>query len=144
MISLNFGSELSQFLLQVVIILSLSKTISYLISFIKQPVIIGELLTRLILGTLKIKLGPTFLSKFPLVKEFVFPVDSIPRLELVADFGLILYIFMVGLELDPEKVLSSYKKYYLVSILGIVFPFLAALGFSYLTYNLTEQSVPFM
>lgn len=58
----------------------------------------------------------------------IFPKSSLGYLDLVASIGLILYLFLIGLELDPKLILSTGKSAILIAIMGIALPF--ALGVS--------------
>ena len=116
------------FLLQVMIIISLSRALGYFFSYVKQPAVIAEVIGGIILG-------PTFLSRFPAFKETVFPQDSLPKLQLVSEFGLILYLFLVGMELDPMMVVKTFKKSAVISVTGIVLPFSTGVGVSKFIYD---------
>ncbi len=43
-----------------------------------------------------ILLGPTAFGRIPSFSDTLFPKESLPRLKLVADFGLMLYLFLIG------------------------------------------------
>ena len=116
------------FLLQVMIIITLARTLGFFFSYIRQPAVIAEVVGGILLG-------PTFLSRFPAFKETVFPKASLPKLQLVAEFGLIIYLFLIGMELDPVQVVKTFKKSAAISIAGIVLPFSIGVGVSKLIYD---------
>jgi Kef-type K+ transport system membrane component KefB len=91
---------LSLFLLQVLIIFITTRCLSYLCRYINQPPVIAEVIGGLLLG-------PTGLSRIEVFKDVVFPDESLPRLKLIADLGLIMFLFLVGMELDIFKILGD-------------------------------------
>ena len=119
---------ISLFLLQVIIIISLARALGYLFAYVKQPAVIAEVVGGIILG-------PTFLSRYSTFKDTIFPDASLPKLHLVADFGLILYLFLIGMELDPMEVAKTFKKSAAISIAGITLPFAIGSGASTLIYT---------
>ena len=130
------AEPISLFLLQVIIIISLARTLGYLFSYVRQPAVIAEVVGGIILG-------PTFLSRYSSFKETVFPQASLPKLQLVAEFGLILYLFLIGMELDPMEVVKTFKKSAAISIAGIILPFTIGVGASKLIYdNYITAEVP--
>ncbi|KAI8916315.1 Cation/H+ exchanger, partial [Gorgonomyces haynaldii] len=131
------SDNLSLFLIQLLIIITLSRVLAAGLQYLRQPPVIAEVIGGLILG-------PTALSSIPAFKDNVFPPASLPRLKLVADFGLVLYLFLVGMELDPVKVMKDFKKSASVSIAGIVMPFGLGVAVSKLIYDLYgDPKVPF-
>jgi Kef-type K+ transport system membrane component KefB len=92
-------------------------------------------------------LGPSVLGNIPGWIDHVFPPHSLPVLTLIANVGLILYMFLVGLELDPITLFSNAKNTLAISIMGIIFPFsLGALASFVLYQHRTEEPghhVPF-
>lgn len=63
--------------------------------FLKQPRVIMEVVGGILLG-------PSALGHIPGYLDTVFPKQSLGYLALVANLGLVLYLFLVGVELDPE------------------------------------------
>jgi len=88
-------STIALFLLQVVIIMATTKLLAFGLNFLKQPRVIAEILAGILLG-------PSGMGNIPGWLPHVFPEHSLPFLTLVANIGLILYMFLVGLELTPE------------------------------------------
>jgi hypothetical protein len=50
------------------------------------------------------------MSRISAFQENIFPASSLPRLKLVADIGHILYLFLVGIELDLMAIGKGFKK----------------------------------
>jgi Kef-type K+ transport system membrane component KefB len=76
-------------------------------------------------------LGPSVLGNIPGFTKTIFPKSSLPFLSLISNIGLILYLFLVGLELDPKVFFGDIRKSLVISIAGIILPFSLGLGVSY-------------
>lgn len=63
------------------------------------------------------------MGRIPNFRETVFPQESMPILNLTATLGLILFLFLVGLEVDMRLLLANYKIAVSVSAAGMVLPF---------------------
>ncbi|OUM67212.1 hypothetical protein PIROE2DRAFT_5366, partial [Piromyces sp. E2] len=93
------NSYLAKLLLQMLIIISLSRSLVWLFSKIGQPSIIGQILSGIILG-------PSVLGHIPGYTRIFFPQESIENLYMISDFTVVLYIFLIGLELNPSLGMS--------------------------------------
>ncbi|KAH6561777.1 hypothetical protein BASA62_009607 [Batrachochytrium salamandrivorans] len=113
--------NLALFLLQVVIIISISRLVAIPLHYLRQPTVISEVIGGIILG-------PSVLSRFPAFKSNVFP-------NCCCQLGLVLFLFLVGLELDPTKLASQFKKSAAISLAGITLPFAAGVGVSKIIYD---------
>ncbi|KAJ3114734.1 K(+)/H(+) antiporter [Phlyctochytrium bullatum] len=133
----NNISPISLFLVQAIIIIATSRILALGLVYVRQPRVIAEVIGGIILGA-------SALSKIPSFKENIFPNSSLPGFKLVADFGLILYLFLIGLEMDPKSIVATVKKSIPVSLAGIVLPFVLGVGISKVIYeNYSNQTVPF-
>ncbi|KAI0315605.1 Cation/H+ exchanger, partial [Amylostereum chailletii] len=83
---------------------------------LRQPKVIAEVLGGILLG-------PTAFGRIPGFSEHIFPKDSIPYLSLVANIGLCLFLFLVGLEIDTVVVKRNAKLSATVALAGIAIPF---------------------
>ena len=68
-------------------------------------------------------LGPTAFGRIPGFTDNIFPAVSLPYLTLVADIGLCLFLFIIGLELDISLVKRNARMSVIVSLAGIAVPF---------------------
>lgn len=68
-------------------------------------------------------LGPTAMGRIPGFTANIFPPESIPSLNLLAQLGLVLYLFTIGLEVDFGLFKRNLKPCLSVSIAGIAIPF---------------------
>lgn len=85
---------------------------------IGQPPVIGEVVAGIVLG-------PSLLGRaWPEATEFLLPAQVAPYLGVVAQIGVILYMFLVGLELNPGSLKDRTHATIAISHTGIVVPFL--------------------
>jgi Kef-type K+ transport system membrane component KefB len=82
-------------LLDIIVILAAARMFGALSQKLGQPAVIGEIVAG-------IALGPTLLGQ--VIGHRLFPAEVVPSLTTVADIGLVLYMFVVGMELDKELV----------------------------------------
>lgn len=90
-------------------------------------------------------LGPSVLGMIPGFTETIFPRPSLPFLSLVANVGLVFYLFLVGLELDPLAFFRDLRRSLVISAAGMVVPFClgAAVSFGMYEKLMSEPKVPF-
>ncbi len=85
---------------------------------IGQPKVIGEIVGG-------IMLGPSFLGWLsPPAHGYLLPAEIAPSLHLIAQFGVILYMFLVGLEFNTGLLRERGDAMVAISHASIVFPFL--------------------
>jgi Kef-type K+ transport system membrane component KefB len=107
-------------LLQVSVILALSRAARWLFVPIGQPAVVGEMIAGLMLGP------SVFGWLMPQVSAALFRPASLPALNAVSQLGLVLFMFLVGLRLGSENVRVQQRIAVAVSATSIVVPF--ALG----------------
>ncbi|QSS59538.1 K(+)/H(+) antiporter 1 Kha1 [Histoplasma capsulatum] len=95
---------------------------------IRQPRVISEVIGGIILG-------PSVMGRIPGFRAAIFPDESIPNLNLVANLGLVLYLFMIGVETNMRSMLSNWRVAVSVSAAGMVLPFGFGCAVSYGLYN---------
>jgi Kef-type K+ transport system membrane component KefB len=113
------SSPVTPVLLALVIILTGAKLFGELFERISQPAVLGELIFGVILGNLAL-VGFTGL-------EFI---SSDVGITILAEIGVILLLFEVGLESNIREMLSVGPSSLLVALLGIIAPFLLGWGLS--------------
>jgi Kef-type K+ transport system membrane component KefB len=111
-----FNSPVSLFLVQVIFILVLSRLLGFAIKWIKEPLVIAEIIAGIIIG-------PSVMGQIPGFSNIFFPSSSIPLLNIIAQIGLILFMFVVGMEIDLDLLRAKIKPAILVAICGIAVPF---------------------
>jgi Kef-type K+ transport system membrane component KefB len=89
-----------------------------LFRYINQPPVIGEVVAGLMLG-------PSLLGHFaPELSSYLLPGAVAPYLGILAQIGVVLYMFLVGLEFDTKLLRSSAHASLAISHASIVTPFL--------------------
>jgi len=103
-----------------------------------QPPVIGEVLGGILLG-------PSLLGRVaPQVSTFVLPASVAPELSVVAQLGVVLYMFLVGLELNGDLLRRRAQATVAISHASIVAPFvLGSLLALYLYPRLGTSTVTF-
>jgi Kef-type K+ transport system membrane component KefB len=105
-------------LLALVSILLLGRWLGKLFVHFEQPRVIGEMVAG-------IMLGPSLLGRiWPDAMHFIVPVDVAPYLGIIAQIGVILYMFLIGLELNAELLRSRAHATVVISHASIVAPLL--------------------
>lgn len=101
-------------------ILLACRLVGYLARFLGQPQVVGEMIAGVLLG-------PSLLGWIaPQAQAFLFPKAVMPVVYAIAQIGLVLYMFLVGLDFDVELLRSRVRSAVTVSWAGILTPF--ALG----------------
>lgn len=117
-------SDSLRFLVQLIVIIFVSRLAAYILSKFRQPPVIGEILAGLMLGPCLLGLVA------PVAFKQLFPANSLPALNTLSQLGLILFMFLVGLRIDSGHLRAHGRSAAIVSIVSIVVPFAggAALG----------------
>lgn len=127
--SLLGHSQLALFIAQAVIIIALARALGLLVRYIGLPMVIAEILTGIVLG-------PSLLGwLWPQLTAALFPKSSLGLLQIFAQIGLVLFMFLVGLELDMKMVRKHGQASLLISIAGIAVPFTIGGGTATLLYE---------
>ncbi|SGZ52539.1 CIC11C00000001670 [Sungouiella intermedia] len=132
------SSPYTIFLFQVVIIVFFAQLLHFPLKKIQQPRVIAEVLSGIILG-------PTVMGRIPNFTNTVFPTASKPGLTLVANVGIILFLFIVGLEVDLNYIKKNARAAFSVGIINMAIPFGLGCGIArglYDHYRLTEVDLP--
>jgi len=135
----HIQSSFGILLLQIIVILFFSRIFSGLFLLIRQPTVIGEIIAGIVLG-------PSILGHFlPQVAAFLFPPDSLINISLLSQFGLILFMFVIGMELDIDEVRKKLKETVLISHASTIFPFFLGMLVAYFIYDKYASSqTPFL
>ena len=118
---------------QMITILLAGRLMGFVFRKIGQPAVVGEMAAGILLGA-------SFLGYyFPSVSAYLFKDSSLQVLNLLSQTGLILFMFIVGLELDFKMLRSKAGASVMISHASIVTPFTLGVTLAYFTY---EQHAP--
>src|SRR5580704_8287589 len=102
---------------QAALILGLSRVVSLLFLRVRQPQVMGEMVAG-------IMLGPSLFGwLFPRSFSAVFPAESVPYLGALSQIGVMIFLFLIGLELDPKLLRGHGRSAVVISQVSIVTPF---------------------
>lgn len=135
----NITHPLAILLLQILTIILTARLLGYLCKKIGQPSVIGEIIAGIILG-------PSFLGMyFPEFSGFLFPKASLGNLQFLSQIGLILFMFVVGMELDLKVLKTRAHEAIVISHASIIFPFALGMGLAYYIYqSLAPDNINFL
>ncbi|KAJ5640920.1 hypothetical protein N7528_000545 [Penicillium herquei] len=122
------SNPIVMFIIQAGIIIVLCRLVHWPLSKIRQPTVIAEIIVGILLG-------PSCFGRIPKFTDTIFPDESTPALSVVANLGLILFLFLVGLETDLRFLMRNWRVAFSVSALGMVLPFGLGCAISYGLYN---------
>jgi Kef-type K+ transport system membrane component KefB len=116
-------------LVQVGVILGLSRVMGMLFSRMRQPQVVGEMVAG-------IMLGPSLLGwVFPSFQRMLFPADSVILLNILSQIGIIFFLFLIGLELDPNLVRNRGKSTVVTALCSIAVPFVMGVVLTLALYH---------
>ncbi len=104
-----------------IIVIAFARLIGFVFRKTGQPPVMGEVLGGILLGP------SAFGYFFPESSSFLFHKDSLVFLKNVADVGIMLYLFVTGLEIDLPRLQKSARSAILISQLSILLPFVLGL-----------------
>jgi Kef-type K+ transport system membrane component KefB len=126
----DFTATVAVFFLAVVVVMLFARLMGAAVAHFRQPRVMGEVLAGILLG-------PTvFGLLFPDLQRALFPTDVIPLIGVVANLGLIFYMFLVGLELDLSQLRGRIAQTTAISNTGVLIPMLAGIAVALPTYEL--------
>jgi Kef-type K+ transport system membrane component KefB len=109
-------------------VLIVGRMLSLLFRYVGQPPVIGEVLGGILLG-------PSVLGQvWPEAMAFVLPPEVAPYLGVIAQLGVILYMFLVGLELNPKLLAAGAHATVAISHASIILPFLLGATLALILY----------
>ncbi|KAK8097993.1 uncharacterized protein PG998_013479 [Apiospora kogelbergensis] len=104
------------FIIQASIIIILCHLLHYPLSRFGQPRVIAEVVGGILLG-------PSVLSRIPGFREAIFPAASMPVLANAANLGLVLFLFLIALEVDTRLFTANWRVALAVGLAGMAVPF---------------------
>lgn len=101
---------------QIVVILGVSRGLGWVLRRLRQPQVIGDMLTGILLGHSVLGLLA------PGVHDFLFPRGSLRFLNALSQIGVLMFMFLVGLELDRSMLRRQGRAALLTSHASIAIP----------------------
>ncbi len=125
----NLTHPLAILLAQIVAIILVARLFAWLSKKIGQPTVIGEIIAGIVLG-------PSLLGYlFPEFSMALFPVESLGNLQFLSQIGLILFMFVIGMELDLKVLRNKAHDAVVISHASIIIPFALGIGLAYFIYT---------
>lgn len=135
----NLEHPLALLLAQIVTIIIAARIFGWICTKIGQPTVIGEMIAGIVLG-------PSLLGMyFPEFSEILFPETSLGNLGFLSQIGLILFMFIVGMELDLKVLKNKANDAVVISHASIIIPFALGITLSYFIYDaFAPENVQFL
>ncbi|MBQ4279950.1 MAG: cation:proton antiporter [Rikenellaceae bacterium] len=115
-------------LLQIIAILIAVRFFSFLFKYLGQPGVIGEIVAG-------IALGPSVLGHFfPGTFQFLFSPETLVPLNIISQIGLVLFMFVIGMELDLGVIRKKASETLVISHASIIVPFFMGVVLAYFVY----------
>ncbi|KAI1737407.1 K+/H+ antiporter 1 [Xylaria scruposa] len=128
------SNPINLFIIQAGIIIILCRLLHYPLSRLGQPRVIAEVIGGILLG-------PSVLSRIPHFKQNILPTESLPVLNNAANLGLILFLFLIGLEVDIRLFISNWRVALGVSLGGLLLPFGLGYAVAWGIYNQFKEEI---
>ncbi len=135
----NISNALPLLLLQIITIIGFARIFGFICKKIGQPAVIGEIIAGIILG-------PSVLGIIaPHFSAFIFPPGSLNTLQFFSQIGLILFMFIIGMDIDLKLLGNRAPEAFVVSHASIIIPFTFGMALAYFIYSsLAPAGVPFL
>lgn len=133
-----FSSPLIIFVMQLVVIILVAQLFVGVVRKIRQPAVIGEIVAGIVLG-------PSVVGNFfPEVGIFLFPKASLGNIQMLSQVGLILFMFVVGMELNLEALKKKARSAVIISHASILVPYLLGVILALFLYRYySPANIPF-
>ncbi|RZJ64927.1 MAG: cation/H(+) antiporter, partial [Flavobacterium sp.] len=135
----NLTHPLAMLLVQIITIIFVARIFGWFCKKIGQPTVIGEMIAGIVLG-------PSLVGMyFPEYSAMLFPKESLGNLQFLSQIGLILFMYVVGMELDLKVLKNKAKDAVIISHASIIIPFAMGMVLAYYVYEqFAPEGVEFM
>ncbi|MET0211834.1 MAG: cation:proton antiporter, partial [Vicinamibacterales bacterium] len=125
----NASHPLARLLVQLLVIVGAARVCARLARPLGQPPVIGEIAAGIIVG-------PSLLGAVaPAVSATLFPADSLAVLQMLSQIGVLLFMFVIGVELDASHIRGRTRTAIAVSHFSIAVPFVLGVLLALLLYR---------
>lgn len=125
----NVHHPLAVLVLQVLCIMLVARVFGFLMIKAGQPSVVGEIIAGIVLG-------PSLMGAlFPEFSSFLFPAESLAKLQVLSQIGLVLFMFIVGMELDLSVLKKKAHAAVVVSHASIIFPYFLGVALAFFLYK---------
>ncbi len=134
----NLQHPLALLLAQIVAIIFVARIFGWACRKIGQPSVVGEIIAGVVLG-------PSFVGMhWPEFSAMLFPAASLGNLQFLSQVGLILFMFVIGMELDLKALRNKAHDAVVISHASIIIPFALGIGLAFVLYeNFAPAGVEF-
>jgi K+:H+ antiporter len=134
----DFNHLVASVFLAIAIVLIVARLFGVIAVRVGQPRVMGEVIAGLCLG-------PSLLGAIsPNLQSTFFPSDILPALGVVANLGLIFYMFLVGLEVDRGSLKGKVAQATAISNTSVAVPMLLGIAVALPLYKLVGPSTKFV
>lgn len=126
-------------ILQIAVIIVAARAVGLLFRLINQPQVIGEIVAGILLG-------PSLLGwTAPKISAVLFPPSSLGYLNTFSQVGIVFFMFLAGVALNPKELKTSGHAALLTSHVSIIAPFVLGALLALMLYpRLSDDSVSFL
>ena len=134
----HIGFQTAIFLTQIIIIIATARLVGGALRKLGQPRVVGEMLAGLILG-------PSLLGAVaPSAYAWLFPPGTVRSLNALSQTGIVLFMFLIGLELNVREMIRQSRESFVISHASIAVPMLAGGALSLFFYrDFAVAGIPF-
>lgn len=122
------GFQVITLIVQITTILVVARVFGLVFRKLGQPQVVGEMAAGIFLGP------SIFGAIAPAASAYIFPAGSLDYLNALSQVGLLLFMFLIGLEMDARFLRGAKRIAVLTSHTSIVLPFMLGVGLALFFY----------